>query len=345
MKEELYMRRCIDLALMGGKHTMSNPNVGCVIVHDDVIIGEGYHHRFGESHAEVNAINDVSNDHLHLLPNATMYVSLEPCCIQGKTPPCSSAIIKSGIKNLIIGILDPNPEVNGQGVAELIRHGLEIKTGFLEKECSNLLKKFKANLGKRPYIILKWAQTYDGYIGHKNERLYISNEYAQVYNHKWRTEVDAIIVGKNTAIADNPELTVRHYEGDNPIRVAVDSQLEVPTSHHLLSDGERTIIINKIKSERVGQIEFVKMDEMKPKNIVEELFNHNIYSLIVEGGEKLLQSFIDAELWDEARIIKSNKNISGEYDASLLVKAPLLKGKELEKYECDDNEIFIVERV
>ncbi|MFM2393946.1 MAG: Riboflavin biosynthesis protein RibD, partial [Bacteroidota bacterium] len=261
MYDDVYMQRCIDLAQKAGKYTKSNPNVGCVIVHENVIIGEGYHIKYGDKHAEINALLDVIEQHRHLLPNSTMYVSLEPCCIQGKTPPCSNTIIASGIKKIVIGAIDPNPLVNGLGVELLKKHGLEVTIGVKEIECNHLIRKFKINLKKRPYIILKWAQSYDGFMGHKTERILISNEYAQIYNHKLRTEVDGIVVGKNTAILDNPILTSRFFEGDNPVRIAFDPRLEIPMTHHLLSDGSKTIVVNDQREDTDNSIVYLKHEK------------------------------------------------------------------------------------
>ncbi len=295
--DELYMQRCLQLAGMAEGHTSPNPMVGAVVVCDGLIIGEGYHRRCGEPHAEVNAIASVHDK--SLLSRSTIYVSLEPCSHYGKTPPCCDLIIASRIPRVVVGCLDPFPEVSGRGVKRLRDNGIEVITGILEQECWWLNRKFMTfHSLHRPYITLKWAQSSDGYIDRKREAhekaTLFSTSTTQVWSHRLRATNDAIAVGTNTVLTDNPSLTVRYWSGKNPLRVTLDRHGRIPSSATIL-DGTTPSIIIKDCDSSAG-------DEASLHTLIQTLREHNIQSLIVEGGRELLQSFIDNNLWDEARI-------------------------------------------
>ncbi|WP_256005921.1 MULTISPECIES: bifunctional diaminohydroxyphosphoribosylaminopyrimidine deaminase/5-amino-6-(5-phosphoribosylamino)uracil reductase RibD [Pedobacter] len=314
MTKELYMRRCLELAEMGIGNVSPNPMVGCVIVHNDTIIGEGYHARFGEAHAEVNAINDVFRLHgehaPQLLREATLYVNLEPCAHHGKTPPCADLLVKHQIKEVIIGNKDPFADVNGKGIARLRDAGIAVETGLLEQECSQLNRRFFTRITQhRPYIILKWATTANGYFAPKNTlQEWISGPLAKKLVHKWRTEEDAILIGKRTAMADNPLLTTREWTGKNPVRILIDRQLQVSTSSHLFNDQSKTLILNEVKTKTENNICYIQMEDMQnylPQKIAFQLYLMDIQSVIIEGGANTLCQFIKAGLWDEARVFTS----------------------------------------
>ena len=333
---EKYMQRCLTLAAKGWGHVSPNPMVGCVIVHNGKVIGEGYHKKFGQEHAEINAIKSVKDK--SLLKDSTLYVSLEPCAHHGKTPPCADAIIKHGIKRVVIGSVDPNPLVKGKGIAKLMRNGCNIVTGVLEEECMNLNKRFFTFYHKkRPYIILKWAMTKNGYIDKKREKqqkpLKITGKEADKLTHKWRSEEQAIMVGVNTVIMDNPMLTVRAVKGRSPIRIVVDRSLKTPSDSKIFNNFASVIVLNNKKSAKAGNVEYVKIkfkgDNLN--NILNELYKRNIQSVIVEGGAVLLSSFISQGFWDETRVFVSNKKISKG------IKAPAFSGKLVHKVKVGDD--------
>ena len=308
--EENIMSQCITLAKKGYGKTFPNPMVGCIIVLENKIIGKGYHEKFGEAHAEVNAINSVKDK--KLLREATLYVNLEPCFHFGKTPPCVDLIIQHKIKKVIIGTKDPNKNVSGKSISKL-KEKCEVKFGVLEKECKNLNKKFFINqIYERPYIILKWSQTKDGFINNINFKKgiqKISCKESQKYNHKLRSEVDGIMIGKNTALYDNPNLTVRNFKGRNPTRILIDNNNVVPKTHNIFNNESKSIILTKKIEENINpNIKYIKInDNEKLLEITKKLKNNNINSLIVEGGAKLLTSFINENLWDEVKIFQSKK--------------------------------------
>ena len=317
------MHRCLELAALGAGHVAPNPMVGAVLMHDDRIIGEGWHKLYGQSHAEVNCIASVKPADLHLLPQSTMYVSLEPCAHFGKTPPCSNLIIEKKIPKVVIGCRDPFPLVNGKGIEKLNAAGIVTETGILENECRELNKRFFTfHSLHRPYIILKWAETADGFIGNTTERrLLISNEYSNRLVHRWRSEEAAVMVGTQTALVDNPQLTTRNWPGKSPLRIVIDRKLQLPRSLHLFSREARTIVFNEILHEEKDGLFFYKLksaDNLLPQ-IMDALFKLSVQSVIVEGGAQLLQSFIDASLWDEARVICNETQKAGSG-----VNAPLL---------------------
>lgn len=308
--EEKYMRRCITLARNGAGFVSPNPMVGAVVVCDDKIIGEGYHAKCGEAHAEVNAIASVHDK--ELLKRSTIYVSLEPCSHHGKTPPCAELIIKMQIPRVVVGSKDPFPQVAGRGIAMLRAAGLEVVEGVLKNECDELNKTFMhCHTAKRPFVLLKWAQTADGYMDYKRmsedqkKPLILSNEESRREVHKLRSEFDAIMVGTTTALLDNPSLTVRYWSGRNPIRIVLDQNLDLPKDLHLFDGGVTTLVINEIKNSKEGSgLEYIRMDFSLNllSQLLAELQRRKIESLMVEGGCVLLQSFIDERLWDEARV-------------------------------------------
>lgn len=311
MIEEKYITRCIQLAKLGAGNVAPNPMVGAVLVYEDKIIGEGYHKKYGEPHAEVNCINSVWEENESLIEKSTIYVSLEPCAHHGKTPPCSDLIIKNKIKKVVIGCKDIYKEVSGKGIQKLQDAGVEVITGILENECRDLNKRFFTFHQKnRPYIILKWAQSANGKIGSNNDkRILISNDFSNRLVHKWRSEESGILVGTNTVSRDNPSLTTRLWEGKNPVRIVIDKELKLPSTLKIFNQDSKTIIFNNVKNSIDGNLQFVRLET---NNYLEEmlhsLYELNIQSVLVEGGTKTLQSFIDKGLWDEARII-TNKGM------------------------------------
>ena len=332
--DESCMQRCIELAILSSGRVAPNPVVGAVLVHDDRIIGEGFHQYFGGPHAEVNCIDSVREDDKKLISEAMLYVSLEPCAHFGKTPPCADLIINNQIKKVVIGCRDPFKEVNGRGIEKLQAAGVEVLTGVLEHQCREVNKRFFTfQEAHRPYITLKWAQTQNAKIaagttssirlnngssGHDspNQRLYISNEYTNRLVHKWRSEEASIMVGTNTALMDDPGLTNRYWPGYSPVRLVVDMDLRLPAGLKMFTDNiSYTIVFNAkqhelpgftipSKSAGVGFYQ-VTHDVSLVHQIVHALYQLNIQSVLIEGGAKLLQAFIDEGLWDEARVITS----------------------------------------
>ncbi len=330
--EEKYMWRSLQLALNGKGAVSPNPMVGAVIVCDGKIIGEGFHRRYGCPHAEVNAINSVKDK--SLLTRATMYVSLEPCSHYGKTPPCSDLIIEKGIPNVVIACLDPYPSVAGRGAKRLRDAGVNVASGILEKEALELNKEFIAvQQCGMPYVYLKWAQSQDGFIDKKRESVedgapaILSNSFTQMFVHKKRSEVDAIMVGTNTAVLDNPRLNSRLWHGKNPCRILLDKDLRLSTQSNLLNGEIPTIIFTEkesgIDKKNVRYIS-ISFDENLIKNILFRLKGEGINSLMVEGGRMLLQSFIDSCLWDEALIEIAKRNLLDG------VPAPMIKGRQVD---------------
>ena len=310
---ELFMKRCLGLAQLGAGYVSPNPMVGAVLVYNGRIIGEGYHQQFGKAHAELNCINSVKEEDRELIEHSALYVSLEPCTHFGKTPPCTDLIIHNKIPDVIIGFRDPYHEVNGKGIEKLEAAGVKVETGILEKECRDLNKRFFVfHEQHRPYIILKWAETADHKIaGTSKERLMISNEETNRLVHKWRSEEASILVGTNTALLDNPELTTRHWTGPSPIRLVVDLDLKLPSYLELFNKKQRTIIFNTQKHEEAETLFFYKVskDSDLIQQLVSALYKLNIQSVLVEGGAKLLELFIKKGIWDEVRIIRNEKLI------------------------------------
>lgn len=307
--EEKYMRRCIELAQNGRCNTPPNPMVGAVIVCDGRIIGEGYHARCGEAHAEVNAIRSVREP--HLLRRATMYVSLEPCSHYGKTPPCADLLIEKEIPRIVVGCTDPFARVAGRGIEKLRNAGREVVTGVLEEDCRHLIRRFVTfHTARRPFVTLKWAQSADGYIDRirtGGSPVVISNPLTSMLVHKLRAEHTAILVGRRTALLDNPTLNVRHWSGPQPVRLVIDRQLSLPPTLHLFDGSQRTLVFTAQTAENRENVEFISLDFASdvPLQILQALYCRGLQSLLVEGGSTLLQSFIDADLWDEAVVEES----------------------------------------
>lgn len=337
--DKQFMQRCIDLAKVGFGSVAPNPMVGCVLVYNEKIIGEGFHQKYGGPHAEVNAINSVSDTDSGLLSQSTLYVNLEPCSHYGKTPPCAGLIVSKNIHRVVIGMQDPNPLVAGKGLQLLKEKGISVTTDILKKECRELNRRFLSYFEKeRPYIILKWAQTNDGFIAPDDKvRKQISNEISSELLHKWRSEEQAILVGYNTALIDNPELTVRLWKGKSPVRCVVDKQLQLPVTLHLFDKTTPTIVFNFLKDEDQGILQYIKLDFSTNwiNQLLQCLHQKKIQSLIVEGGAKTLQMFMDSSLWDEARVFVSSNNWESG------IKAPLLNRIPAETITLQDNQLKI----
>ncbi len=322
------MIRCIQLARLGAGHVAPNPMVGAVLLCNNEIIGEGYHQKYGEAHAEVNCINSVSPLHKHLISKSMLFVSLEPCSHFGKTPPCVDLIIEKKIPHVVIGCTDSFEKVNGKGIEKLINAGVKVELGILEKECKKLNKVFfTLTQKKRPYIILKWAKTNDGFIATENgEPIKISNNFTNTFTHKLRAQNNAILVGYKTILSDNPLLTARYWQANNPTRVVIDMDNKLSNQFNVFNNEASTIIFNKNKDEKKGNVNFIKIESKK--NIIspmlEKLYLQNITSLIVEGGATTLLHFINEGLWDEAIIINNEELIINNG-----IEAPILKNEVL----------------
>ncbi|MEN5057006.1 bifunctional diaminohydroxyphosphoribosylaminopyrimidine deaminase/5-amino-6-(5-phosphoribosylamino)uracil reductase RibD [Sphingobacterium kitahiroshimense] len=343
--QESYMRRCLELAALGAGTTSPNPMVGAVIVCDDQIIGEGFTSPYGGAHAEVNAIQQVldhfGDDAAAKLRQSIFYVSLEPCAHYGKTPPCANLIARYKPKKVYIACLDPFAKVNGKGAEILKNAGIAIEIGLLEQEALWLNRRFLTRVQKnRPYVILKWAESADGYLGKEGEQVWISNGASKQLVHKWRAEEDAILVGAKTALVDNPSLTVREWNGKNPKRILIDKLLSVPAEAAIFNDEAETIIFNAVKTEWSGHNKYIELENYDwylPQNILYQLYLMDVQSIIIEGGAKTLSLFIEANLWDEARVFKSKRTLDGG------IKAPQVKGelKEIMKISDDQLEIIV----
>ena len=314
LTDEGYIDRCLELGEKGLGSTAPNPMVGCVLVTGGRIIGEGYHREYGGAHAEAQAIASVRKP--ELLTSCTMYVNLEPCAHHGKTPPCSDLILEEGIPRVVIGTRDPNRAVSGRGISRLRDHGVEVKVGIREEECLELNRRFFTYHEKgRPYIILKWAETKDGFIdqerspGSHGSINWITGSREKQLVHKWRSEEQAILVGTRTAITDDPELTVRDWNGPQPLRLLIDRRGELPSSLKLMNGKATTVIFSEIDLPVSGQIRTVKTPAGSdlPDAILDYLFEHEILSMIVEGGRETLEGFIRRNLWDEARVFTGYK--------------------------------------
>ena len=312
--DEKYVSRCIQLAQLGAGNIAPNPMVGAVLVYEDKIIGEGFHEKYGEAHAEVNCINSVTDENKSLIEKSTMYVSLEPCSHFGKTPPCSNLIIQQKIKKVVIGCRDIYEEVDGKGIERLGKAGVEVIADVLEKESKELNKRFFTfHQKKRPYIILKWAQSANGKIGTESERILISNDYSNRLVHKWRSEEAAILVGKNTALKDDPALTTRLWKGKNPARIVIDPKLELPSLLRIFNEEATTFVFNLRKNSSAKRIEYIQLNQQDfLEELLSSLYRKDIQSVLVEGGPKTLQSFIDRNFWDEARVITNQQMIIEE---------------------------------
>ncbi len=307
--DELYMNRCFELAMKGNNQVGNNPFVGAVIVHEGRIIGEGWHQKYGEAHGEVSAYNDVKEEDKKYLSESTIYVNLEPCFHHGKTPPCVDLILREKLKRVVISCLDHHPLVAGRSVQKLREHGVEVTTGILEKKGRFLARRFFTNVEKkRPYIILKYAQSEDGFIGQKGKQIWLTGPLVKRRVHKWRSEETAIMVGTNTAEVDNPNLTTRLHPGPNPIRIVLDRKARLENNLNIFNGEAKTIIISEkeIKHENIKHI-ILDFNGDFLNQLMKQLLEEKIKSIIIEGGAKLLNSFIRQNLWDEARIFTSSK--------------------------------------
>lgn len=325
IQHQLYMRRCLDLAAQGLGLTAPNPLVGSVIVCNNHIIGEGYHRQIGGPHAEVNAVNAVKDK--SLLGKSVLYVNLEPCSHTGRTPPCAELIIRSGIPEVVIGTVDPNPLVSGRGIALLEKAGIRVMKGFLEKDCRDLNRRFFTfHERKRPYVVLKWAQSADGYIDVIREECattqpaWISNEISRMLVHKWRSEEQSIMVGTRTAAMDNPRLNVREWPGKSPIRVVIDRNLSLPKDLHVFDNASPTLVFNALRDYREGLTTYARLDfsDSMLNQALNYMHDHEIQSVFVEGGRMLIDSFIQEGLWDEARVFRGKILFGGGVSAPVI---------------------------
>ncbi len=344
--DKIFMSRCLDLAKLGIASVAPNPMVGCVIACDGKIIGEGYHRKFGEAHAEVNAINSVTNH--ELLKNSTIYVSLEPCSHYGKTPPCTDLIISKKIPRVVVGCVDSFSQVSGRGIKKFIQAGCDVTVGVLEKESRELNKRFFTfNENKRPYIILKWAQTLDGFIDvirtadNQIEPTWITNEYSRILVHKWRSLETAIMVGTNTAEKDNPKLNVRDWTGTNPIRIVLDRQLRLSENLNFFDKTIHTIVFTEKDKKSVKNIDYIKINFSNNiiRQILDYLYQIKVQSIIIEGGEKLIMSFVNQNIWDEARVFVGNKFFHKG------IKAPVINCDILYEDNLSDSKLFIYRNI
>ena len=345
---EFYIKRCIELAKNGLGTTYPNPLVGSVIVHNDRIIGEGWHRKAGEPHAEVNAVNSVKDK--SLLKEATIYVTLEPCSHFGKTPPCCDLIIANKIPNVVIGTVDPFANVAGNGIKKLIESGKNVTVGILEEECNELNKRFFTfHQKKRPYVVLKWAETSDGFIAPKkivkqvqHDKLapvWITNPYSRQLVHKWRTEEQAILVGTNTVLEDNPKLDARDFKGTNPVRIVLDKSGKISEKYHVKDASQKTIFITESKNFPSTEnciYENAIFGNSLADSILKILYENNIQSVLIEGGTTTLQTFINEGLWDEARIF----NGSVKFQNGL--EAPKLNGVTFSRFDIMDDHLNII---
>ncbi len=311
--DRLYMQRALELAQLGNGYTSPNPMVGCVVVHNGQIIGEGWHRQYGGPHAEVNAIASVKDK--SLLSQSRVYVTLEPCSHFGKTPPCADLLISSGVRDVVICNTDPNPLVAGKGTKRLLEAGAQVKVGVLEEQGLALNRRFFTfHTRKRPYLILKWAETADGFIAGPNcEQVQISGKLAQRLVHKWRSEEQGILVGTRTALYDNPSLSTRHWSGKNPTRLVIDRQLQLPDNLQLFDKSQPTLLFNYLKQEQPHEnLAFVQLQAHEPllPQLMQNLYERNMLSVMVEGGTYLLESLLQEGLWDEAFVIRNtNKKL------------------------------------
>ncbi len=335
-QQESYMKRALELAELGRGSVSPNPMVGCVIVHNDQIIGEGWHRKYGEAHAEVNAVNSVADQ--SLLKESTVYVTLEPCSHHGKTPPCANMLVSKGVKKVVVGASDSNPLVAGKGIEILNNGGIETVQGILSDQARDQNARFFTSIEKqRPYVILKWAQTTDGFVARENyDSKWISNAQSRSLVHQWRAEEDAILVGKNTAKYDDPKLNVRSWAGKDPLRLVIDMNLELDSGLNLFNGEIPTVVYNTIKSEERDNLAYAQIDSSNMVNeILKDLYQRKIQSVIIEGGSATLNSFINEDLWDEARVFTSQT----EFGTG--IKAPTIQGKLISEADIAGDRLHI----
>jgi diaminohydroxyphosphoribosylaminopyrimidine deaminase / 5-amino-6-(5-phosphoribosylamino)uracil reductase len=339
------MMQCLLLATQGQGYVSPNPLVGAMLMHDGNMIGAGYHQQYGTAHAEVNCIESVQPNHKELIADSTLYVNLEPCNHYGQTPPCTELIIASGIKKVVIGSRDPHAIVNGRGVQVLKDAGVEVIENVLHAQCLAVNRRFFTYQQlQRPYIILKWAQTADGFVANADgSTLPISQDAANKMNHTWRSQEDAILVGFNTVLQDDPQLNVRHIDGRNPVRIIWDAKNELPLSKNIFDGAQPTLIINDTIEKIENNIAWKKLISIE--EIIKYLYTAKTLSIIIEGGPKTIKKFVDADLWDEARIIKSKNEIGQGYAANVLENEIFLyddaKGNDTILYYKNKKNIYL----
>jgi len=340
--DELYMQRCLQLAAKGRANVKPNPMVGSVIVHNNLIIGEGYHQIYGKAHAEVNAINSVKDE--SLLSESTLYVNLEPCAHHGKTPPCSDLIVEKNIKKVVIGCIDSFAKVSGKGIEKMRKADIEVIVGVLEKESLELNTAFfNFHTNKRPHIILKWAQTLDGFIDINRKEddavgvNWITHPMLKMAVHKWRSEESAILIGNGTLLNDNPQLDTREWAGDNPLRILLSKDKTINKDVKLLDGSTKTVVFSNSPAQDIKNTKFISIDndEFAIEQILDYLYSNDIQSLIVEGGKATLQSFIDKNLWDEARVLIGDKTFGDG------LAAPIIKSKHKNSYNLISDTILL----
>ncbi len=343
LEDQQYMQRCLDLAELGKGMTAPNPMVGAVVVHAGRIIGEGYHHQSGHPHAEVEAIRSVENQ--ELLKESTLYINLEPCNHFGKTPPCTQLILEKNIPKVVVGQKDPNPLVSGRGLSKLKERGVEVIEHCLEKEAEALNKRFNTyHRCNRPYVILKWAQSQDGFIdrdrtlAESNQATWITDDYCRMLVHKWRAEESAILVGTQTALLDNPQLNIRGWTGRNPLRCVIDRKSQLPEHLHLFDGSQPTLVFSMQAGKEKPNLSICQLSDStnSVKEMLNHLFKNQILSIIVEGGAQVLQSFIDQNLWDEARIF------TGPICFEMGVAAPKLAMTPCEQLETGNSHLHVI---
>lgn len=336
--QEHFMQRCLDLAVRGLGNVAPNPLVGCVVVHEGQIIGEGYHQKYGEAHAEVNAIRSVANQ--DLLKESTVYVNLEPCSHFGKTPPCADLILQKQIKRVVIGSYDPNPLVAGKGIEKLRAAGVEVITEVLKVEADFLNRRFITFYSMhRPYLVLKWAQSADGFMAlNEPKQFWFTNSESKKLMHKWRTEEQGVLVGKNTVEVDDCELTARLWQGRSPTRIVIDRNLILQIDRKIFNAEANTIVFNETANRTDRNIQYIKIDfaENVLAQILNELYKLNIQSVTIEGGPATLKQFIAANLWDEARIFTTQHVLNDGKSA------PLLTGKLMEETKIETDYLRVI---
>ena len=344
MQDKLYFQRCFDLAELGNRRARPNPKVGSVIVYENRVIGEGFHEIKGSHHAEVNAVNSVKNEDKHLLEKSTIYVSLEPCHHYGATPPCVDLLIKLNFPRIRIALPDPTEKVFFKSIEKLIQNGQDVGLSVKTHQAKDLISEFEAvHLKKRPFIQIKMAKSADNFIGKEEGQVHLTNQYTNVFTHKLRAYTDAILIGTNTALIDNPSLTLRHFPGKQPMRVVLDRQGKLPKELTLLTDDLPTIIVSEKKDylllEKKSLIVLDFAAEGFLKNLSVELLKQNIFHLMVEGGSQLIKSFLQANLWDEAVVISTPQKIERG------TKAPHIDGRLISKLKVGGDMVRIIRKI
>lgn len=332
-----FMRRCFDLARKADTKVKSNPQVGAVLVYKSRIIGEGFHKKSGGPHAEVYCLNSVKPDDQSLIPLSTLYVSLEPCCHHGKTPPCTSLILSHGIKDVRISATDPSEKVKGKGIRILEDHGVKVTNGILSDEGQELIRPFAVRqVNKRPFIILKIVKSLDNFIGQKGSRIWLTSPYTDILTHKWRSEVDGILIGTNTAINDRPSLTTRNYPGTNPVKLIIDRHHRINIDNHPSLQGDYMYFSYQNRADIPKDKQYIISKESELESILHDILESKIYTIIIEGGSTIIKSFFNMGFWDEARIITTPKVLKEG------IKAINVEGTLINEYHIDKDLIQII---